>query len=112
MIWFLFLLQVHVVLLDPGYILEHTPLASRSHFKSLLYRVSFHISSHLKYILYLDRKKMPLRRQGDHYQSMSANGFDHKDLEEFQKFSHIFSNCLPKPGLRMIELESIYRYVS
>ena len=90
-------IEVHVVLLDPGYILEHTPLASRSHFKSLLY---------------LDRKQMPLRRQGDHYQSMSANGFDHKDLEEFQKFSHIFSNCLPKPGLRMIELESIYRYVS
>jgi len=68
--------QVHVVLLDPGYILEHTPLASR---------------------------------QGAHYKAMSAKGGDQKDLEEFQKFSHIFSNCLPKPGLKILELESIYR---
>jgi len=68
--------QVHVVLLDPGYILEHTPLASR---------------------------------QGDHYEAMSGNVGDKRDLEEFRMFSHIFSNCLPKPGLKMIQLESIYR---
>jgi len=68
--------QVHVVLLDPGYILEHTPLASR---------------------------------QGAHYKAMSVKDGSEKDLEEFKKFSHIFSNCLPKPGLKIIELESIYR---
>jgi len=68
--------QVHVVLLDPGYILEHTPLASR---------------------------------QGDHYEAMSGNVGDKRDLEEFKMFSHIFSNCLPKPGLKKIQLESIYR---
>ena len=33
----LFSLQVHIVLLDPGYILEHTPLASRLLFISLLF---------------------------------------------------------------------------
>ena len=41
---------------------------------------------------------------------MSAKGSDQKDLEEFQKFSHIFSNYLPKPGLKIIELDSIYRF--
>ena len=40
---------------------------------------------------------------------MSSNMGDQKDLEEFKKFSHIFSNCLPKPGLKIIELDSIYR---
>ena len=41
---------------------------------------------------------------------MSAKGGDQTELEEFQKFSHIFSNYLPKPGLKIIELESIYRF--
>ena len=40
---FLFSFQVHIVLLDPGYILEHTPLASRLLFISLLF------ISYLKY---------------------------------------------------------------
>ena len=40
----LFSLQVHIVLLDPGYILEHTPLASRSFFISV-----FHFMSHISY---------------------------------------------------------------
>ena len=49
------------------------------------------------------------QRQGLHYEAMSSNMGDQKDLEEFKKFSHIFSNCLPKPGLKIIELDSIYR---
>lgn len=68
--------EIHVVLLDPGYIIEHTPLASR---------------------------------QGLHYEAMSSNMGSQRDLEDFKKFSHIFSNCLPKPGLKIIELHSIYR---
>ena len=32
--------QVHVVLLDPGYILEHTPLASRSLHSSLYFHLT------------------------------------------------------------------------
>ena len=49
-------------------------------------------------------------RQGDHYEAMSGKVGDKRDLEEFKMFSHIFSNCLPKPGLKMIQLESIYRF--
>ena len=50
------------------------------------------------------------QRQGLHYEAMSSNMSSQKDLEDFKKFSHIFSNCLPKPGLKIIELHSIYRY--
>ena len=89
--------QVHVVLLDPGYILEHTPLASRFLFL------------HLKLVFGRETMKW-IFRQESHYEAMSAKGCDQKDFEEFQKFSHIFSNCLPKPGLKMLELESIYRF--
>ena len=49
------------------------------------------------------------QRQGLHFEAMSSNMGDQKDLEEFKKFSHIFSYCLPKPGLKIIELHSIYR---
>ena len=95
--------QVHVVLLDPGYILEHTPLASRS----LL--ISLYVHLHHSFIGQSNNKVL-IFRQGAHYEAMSAKGGDQKDLEEFQKFSHIFSNCLPKPGLKILELESIYRF--
>ena len=104
--------QIHVVLLDPGYIIEHTPLASRSSMSSTYVPFSFCAGHDLMQpiLCFLLPMHSESQRQGLHYEAMSSNMGSQRDLEDFKKFSHIFSNCLPKPGLKIIELHSIYRY--
>lgn len=69
---------VHVILLDPGEILSLTPFASR---------------------------------QGSHYNAMEAEldvDLSKQELATFHKFSHVFSNHLPRPALATINEHRIY----
>jgi len=69
---------VHMILLDPGEILSLTPFASR---------------------------------QGSHYTAMEAElnvDLSNQELATFKKFSHVFSNHLPRPALATINEHKIY----